>query len=210
MAAFIHRGLAMALLLAPVGQLPAATPRPPQPPGPSEPPPILLDAQSSEIDYGNNDLLFRKVKISQGTMSVIADQARANGLDFDNSHWVFKGNVKIDVNEGELTSDEAQITFVKKLLATANVTGDPAEFVQHEAKSGRPVQGSAYMINYNVGNGVIELEKDAWLSDGQNEIRGESLKYNIAARRVIANAADQKSQRVHITITPPPPAKRKP
>ena len=91
-----------------------------------------------------------------------------------------------------------------------SVSGDPAEFVQHAAKSGRPVQGSAYVIDYDVGKGIIELEKEAWLSDGQNEIRGESLKYNIAARRVVANAADQNSQRVHITITPPPPAKRKP
>ena len=80
---------------------------------------ISLDAQSSELDYKNNNLIFRKVRISQGAMSVSADQAQATGLDFENSHWVFRGNVKIIMEQGTLISDEADITFAKKLLAKA-------------------------------------------------------------------------------------------
>ena len=33
----------------------------------------------------------------------------------------------------------------------------------------------------------------------------DSLKYNIGAQSVVAEAAEQGSQRVHIIITPPPP-----
>ncbi len=166
-------------------------------------PPISLDAQSSEIDYRNNDLIFRKVKISQGTMSVEADLAHATGLDFENSHWIFRGHVKIIVNQGELHSDDADIMFANKLLAKASVTGKPADFQQRDDKSGRVVRGHAERIDYDVRQGIVELSKNASLSDGKNEIRGESLKYNIAARSVLAAAADQSSQRVHITITPP-------
>ena len=43
---------------------------------------ILLDAQSIEMDFKNNNLLFRKVRISQGAMSVTADQAQATGAGF--------------------------------------------------------------------------------------------------------------------------------
>src|SRR6266481_2927473 len=118
---------------------------------------ISLDAQSSELDYKNNNLIFRKVRITQGDMSVAADQAQATGLDFENSRWVFRGNVKITMDDGQLTSDEAEITF----------------------------------------------SKNAWLSDGQNEIRGESLKYNVLAQNIVAESAEQGSQRVHIIITPP-------
>ena len=50
----------------------------------------------------------------------------------------------------------------------------------------------------------MRLLKNAWLSDGQNEIRGESLKYNLLAQSIVAEAAEQNSQRVHIIITPPP------
>ena len=168
--------------------------------------PISLDAQSSEIDYRNNDLVFRKVKITQGTMSISADLAHANGLDFENSHWVFKGNVKILVNQGSLWSDDADILFANKLLARASVSGNPARFTQVDPKSHRRVEGHARLIDYDVRKGVIKLAQDAWLTDGQNEISGETLKYDIAARSVVAQAADQSSHRVHITITPPPPA----
>src|SRR5271155_5263713 len=72
---------------------------------------ISLDAQSSELDYKNNNLVFRKVRIAQGDMAVAADQAQATGLDFENSRWVFRGNVKITMDQGQLTSDEAEITF---------------------------------------------------------------------------------------------------
>ena len=56
MAALFHRCLALALLSAPVGRLAAETQPAPQPA------PIAVVAQSSEIDYGNNELVFRKVR----------------------------------------------------------------------------------------------------------------------------------------------------
>jgi lipopolysaccharide transport protein LptA len=165
---------------------------------------ISLDAQSSELDYKNNNLIFHKVRITQGSMSVAADQAQATGLDFENSHWVFRGNVKITmVDQGQLTSDEAEITFVKKLLSKAIVNGNPAVFEQRIAKTGKLAHGRAESIDYDVAKGVVHLSKNAWLSDGQNEIRGESLKYNVVAQNIVAEASEQGSQRVHIIITPP-------
>jgi lipopolysaccharide transport protein LptA len=164
---------------------------------------ISLDAQSSELDYKNNNLIFHKVRISQGNMSVAADQAQATGLDFENSHWVFRGNVRITMDQGQLTSDEAEITFSKKLLSKAIVHGNPAAFEQRIAKTGKLAQGRAELIDYDVAKGVVHLSKNAWLSDGQNEIRGESLKYNVLAQNIVAEASEQGSQRVHIIITPP-------
>jgi lipopolysaccharide transport protein LptA len=166
---------------------------------------ITLDAQSSELDAKNNNLLFRKVRIAQGTMAVTADQAQATGLDFDNSHWVFRGNVKITMDQGTLSSDEAEITFAKKLLAKALVNGKPAVFEQHIAKTGKLAKGHADTIDYDVAKGVVHFSKNAWLSDGDREILGESLKYNVLAQTIIAEASEQGSQRVHIIITPPPP-----
>jgi lipopolysaccharide export system protein LptA len=165
---------------------------------------ISLDAQSSELDYKNNNLLFRKVRIAQGNMAVSADLAQATGLDFENSRWVFRGNVKITMDQGLLTSDEAEIIFAKKLLSKALVNGKPAAFEQRIAKTGKLARGRADTIEYDVAKGVVRLSKNAWLSDGQNEIRGESLKYNVLAQNIVAEGSEQGSQRVHIIITPPP------
>lgn len=163
---------------------------------------ISLDAQSSELDYKNNNLQFRKVRIAQGAMSVAADLAQATGLDFDNSRWIFHGNVKITMDQGQLNSDEADVTFAKKLLAKAVVSGNPASFEQRIAKTGKLAQGHADSIDYDVAKGVVHFSKNAWLSDGQNEIRGESLKYNVLSQNIVAESSEQGSQRVHIVITP--------
>ncbi|MDB6083815.1 MAG: hypothetical protein JWN43_1696 [Gammaproteobacteria bacterium] len=169
---------------------------------------IALDAQSSELDLRNNNVVFRKVHIAQGAMTVTADQGQATkqatGLNFDNSLWVFRGNVKITVNEGLLTSDDAEINFARKALAKAVVNGKPAAFEQRVAKTGKVAHGRAETIDYDAGKGVVLLSKNAWLSDGQTEIRGESLKYNVLAQSIVADSSEQGSQRVHIIITPPP------
>jgi lipopolysaccharide transport protein LptA len=169
---------------------------------------ILLEAQSAEMDLKSNSLIYRKVHISQGNMSVSADQAQGTGLDFENSHWVFRGNVKITMDQGLLTSDEAEITFAKKLLSKAVVNGKPAAFEQRIAKTGKLAQGRAESIDYDVTKGLVHLSKNAWLSDGEREIQGESLKYNVLAQTIAAEASEQGSQRVRIIITPP--AKSKP
>jgi lipopolysaccharide export system protein LptA len=169
---------------------------------------IALDAQSSELDLRNNNVIFRKVHIAQGATTVSADVGsatkQATGLDFDNSLWIFRGNVKISMDDGELTSDDAEINFAKKALAKAVVNGKPAAFEQRVAKTGKIAHGRADIIDYDARKGVVRLSKNAWLSDGQTEIRGESLKYDVLAQSIVAESSEQGSQRVHIIITPPP------
>jgi lipopolysaccharide transport protein LptA len=169
--------------------------------------PISLDAQSTEVDLRNNNAVFHKVRIAQGGMAVSADQGQASrhatGLDFDNSLWVFRGNVKITMDQGLLTSDEAEITFDNKLLSKAVVNGKPAAFEQRILKTGKLAQGHADSIDYDVTKGVVHLSKNAWLSDGEREILGQSLKYNLLSQTIAAEASEQGSQRVHIIITPP-------
>jgi lipopolysaccharide transport protein LptA len=167
---------------------------------------IALDAQSSELDLKSNNMFFRKVRIAQGNMSVTADQGQATqeALKFENSLWVFRGNVKITVENGLLTADEAQIDFVKKLLSTAVAYGKPAEFEQKIEKTGKVAHGHADTIDYDAAKGLVKLKKNAWLSDGQNEVHGESFVYNVLTQSIVADAAEQGSQRVHIIITPPP------
>ncbi len=170
--------------------------------------PIIFDAQSAEVDLKTNTSVFKKVRIAQGNLVVTADSGQAtrhtSALNFDDNVWEFHGNVKITMDDGQLNSDDAQITFANKLLTAAVANGKPATFEQHLAKTGKLAEGKADSIDYDVRRGTVRLSKNAWLSDGQNEMRGEMLKYNVSARTVIADAAEQGAQRVHIIITPPP------
>lgn len=169
--------------------------------------PITLDAQSVEGGLNGGVQVFHKVKIVQGPMSIAADLGQASGIDFDNSVWTFRGNVKVGMNQGQLTADDAEITFTNSELRKAVVNGKPATFEQRVQKTGKLAQGRADVIDYDVASGLVHLSKNAWVSDGQNEIRGESLKYNVTAQSIVADSTEQSQQRVRIIITPPPASK---
>jgi lipopolysaccharide transport protein LptA len=171
---------------------------------------ILLDAQSVSIDLKTNSAVFTKIRISEGGMSITADQGqasqqRAQNLYFENNVWNFRGNVKIVVEQGQLFSDDAQITFLNNALSKAVVNGKPASFEQTVAKTGKLAKGHAETIDYDAKTHMVRFLKNAYVSNGDHEMLGQSVKYDILAQKLIAEEAEQNSQRVHIIITPPPP-----
>jgi lipopolysaccharide export system protein LptA len=202
--------LALVVLLAPLAQANAA-------PGVARvrQADILLESQSVSIDLKTNSAVFTKIRISQGAMSITADQGQANeqrstDLYFENNVWNFRGNVKITVEQGQLFSDDAQITFVNNVLSKAIANGKPASFEQSVTKTGKPAKGHAQTIDYDAAKHLVRFLKDAYLTNGDHEITGQALKYDVLAQKVIAEEAEQNSQRVRITITPPPPKTAQP
>ncbi len=164
--------------------------------------PISLDAASSDFDYRNNTLRFRQVRIVQGNVHVEADDATATGLNFENSRWAFHGNVRIVVEGGSLTSDDAQVTFVNNQIASAVITGSPSSFEQKLQDSDNIARGRAGRIEYDFTDGTVRLAEDAYLTDGRSDIRGQTLVYSIRDQRVLAEASEQGDERVRITINP--------
>jgi lipopolysaccharide transport protein LptA len=198
-------GLASAAPAAPPAAGTRATPSaktPPLPGPPSGQLPITIDAASASVDYKTNTLEYSQVVITQGPTRVQADRAHASGLNFANSRWTFDGNVRIDTEpSGKLRADQAVVEFKDNHLARATVTGKPATFEQERAPS-QVARGRANEIVYDVIGGTVRLTSDAWLSDGQNEISGPLLVYNITAQHVQAATAPGTSERVHIVIAP--------
>ena len=164
--------------------------------------PIDLVAASSDFDYKKNALLFKQVKITQGPLKVEADEASATGLNFEDSDWTLKGNVKITVPDGMLTSSDAKVMFRKNQISRAEIRGAPAEFEQLIKETGKLAKGRANSIVYDVQADTVRMAGDAWLTDGENVIRGETLIYDIAGQRVAANPGGTDPGGVRITINP--------
>ncbi|MGB6602676.1 MAG: lipopolysaccharide transport periplasmic protein LptA [Steroidobacteraceae bacterium] len=170
--------------------------------------PISVEAASWQGDYKSNSFVLNQVVITQGTTRLQADRAHASGLssglDFANSHWTFDGNVRIDgERHGSLRSDQAVVEFRDNRIARATVTGKPATFEQQRGNPDQMARGHADQIVWDVGAGTVRLMDDAWLSDGQNEISGPLLVYNIREQRVEASGSPATGGgRVHIVITP--------
>lgn len=166
--------------------------------------PIQLEARSSTFDYRNSTLVFSSVRISQGALSVEADEAVATGLDFADSRWTFRGRVRVRTADAQVASDTADVRFRNNQIASATIVGEPATFEQKTADG--LARGRAGRIEYDFVAGTVRLAGGAWLSDGTNEINGRTLVYSMRDQRVLASAAEQGEERVRITINPKKPA----
>jgi lipopolysaccharide export system protein LptA len=164
--------------------------------------PVQVDAASSSVDYRTSTVVFRDVVITQGTVRVSAEQARATGLEFQKSTWTFNGNVRIAVDGGGLRSDQATVYFLDSRVSRATIVGAPAEFEQQRTGSSDMARGRAGNIEYDLDTGAVRLRGAAWLTDGRNEISGEELVYDLRAQRVQSESRPGAQDRVRITIRP--------
>ncbi len=164
--------------------------------------PIALDADSSEFDRESGTLLFTNVTIRQGTLTISANSARANDLDFADSSWQFDGQVQIDGESSHIRSESAVLKFREHQLAQAAVSGQPATFEREATEEFRAVSGGARTIDYDLAGGTLTLKGDATLVDGKNEINGAVLRYELATQRLVAGSDSSGDARVRITVTP--------
>ena len=165
--------------------------------------PIHAEAKSSDLDYKNSKFAFHTVKVTQGGFSIEADEATANGMDAKDSQWLFQGNVRIVSPDGLIACDEARIAFAANAVTTAEITGKPATFEQRRDKI--VARGHANHILYDFGAGTVRLSDGATLTDGDREISGRTLIYDMRQQKLRANSDDQGGGPVVFTINPKKP-----
>lgn len=167
--------------------------------------PIDLDADSSEFDRKRNRLVFRGLQIRQGPLRIDADEATATRLDFDDTLWVFAGNVRIENTGSTAWADSADILFQEHRIRSAEMTGRPVRFQQvsiaKEDGSITTTRGRANVMQYDVDTGVVSMAQDAWLSDGSNEVTGDRISYDLNREIIIADA--EQSGQIRMKIIPP-------
>jgi lipopolysaccharide transport protein LptA len=163
--------------------------------------PIMIDAESADFNYANNQLLFRGLRLDQGTLGIQAELAETDKLDFENGLWIFSGNVVLEADNTVLTCDTAHLTFVDHKLTSAEFTGDPAIFEQSVEESDQINSGAADSITYELIAGTLELRNDAEFFDGTNNISGDLITYNLLEQRLSVGSGD--SGPVTIMIEPP-------
>jgi lipopolysaccharide transport protein LptA len=164
---------------------------------------VTVQAQNYEMDLRSGKTIMRNVTVSQDDVSITADSATGTGQKFDDSRWEFAGNVRIRAEQrGSMHSDHAIVEFRNNRIARATIKGSPAEFEQKSTGSAETARGRAGEIVYEIGAGTVRFANDAWLSNGQNEISGPLLVYDIRLEKVQASTQAGGDQRVQITIVP--------
>lgn len=164
--------------------------------------PISLDADSTDYDGKSSMLMFRGLRLSQGNIGIEADEGRASNLDFEDSVWQFSGNVIIDVENGHIECDTADLQFAEHQLTLATIGGAPATFELKRPDSDETTYAEAGKLRYDLRSGVIEFSEDATITEGGNQISSNYLIYNIVEQRINAQGSPEGDGKVRITYTP--------
>ena len=164
--------------------------------------PIALDAESSEYDRARNQLRFRQVRITQGDLSIAADEAVANDLDFAASTWEFRGQVRLEGQGARILANAASIRFTDHRLVHATATGSPAHFERDATPELRALSGDAEVIDYDATASKLELRGAARLVDGANRFNGHKLVYLVEEDRLLASSSEARGEQVSVVITP--------
>jgi lipopolysaccharide transport protein LptA len=172
--------------------------------------PMDIDADNTTIDGKNSMIIFNGLRLTQGRISIQADEGRATRMELEDSTWHFTGNVIIDVGAGHIECDAAELLFDEFRLKRAIVTGSPAIYDLRRPGSEDITHAESGRLDYDVDKGVIEFSDQATITEGGNQITSTVLVYNIAEQRINADSSGADDDRVRITYTPPngiePPA----
>jgi len=167
--------------------------------------PISLDADSTDYDGKRSMLRFKGLRLSQGNIGIEADEGLASKLDFEDSVWKFTGSVIIDVENGHIECDSADLQFLNHQLTLAVVEGSPATFELTRQGSDEPTYAEAGKLKYNLESGIIEFSEEATITENGNQISANFLAYDIKEQRVNAESSGSNDGRVRITYTPAEP-----
>jgi lipopolysaccharide transport protein LptA len=161
-----------------------------------------IDAESTSFDGRTSMIVFRGLRLSQGGISIEADEGRANNTEGEDGFWKFSGNVIINVDNGYIECDSADLRFVDYQLKNATVTGSPATFELKRAGSDAVTSAEAGRFSYDVPAGIIEFSDNATINESGNQISSNFLVYNIREQRIDADSSGDEDGRVRITYTP--------
>ena len=166
--------------------------------------PVSLDADSTAYDGKSSVVMFRGLRLTQGRLGIAADEGYASKMDFEDSTWHFEGNVIIDVENGRITCEVADMAFEGYRLKTATIVGSPATFEMQRPDSEDRTHAEAKRLVYDFAAGVVEFSGDARITEGGNQISSSYLVYNIREQRINASSGGEGDPKVRITYTPGP------
>lgn len=145
--------------------------------------PLVLDRQT-------NMMRAQGPRITQGNLSIVADDALATGFEFDEAgEFRLTGNVRIEIDSAVMEADSAVFTFAAGQLSHGELEGTPVSFTDFDPEEQRSIVGSAGKMSYDYEARTLRMTGEASVRLDNREILGCDLIYDFAAERVTSGSA---------------------
>lgn len=191
----MRRAISAAALACAASLAVAQTPAPaPVPPPPDTPAPATTPAPARAKRPATS------LRLPRGPIKITAERADLEQRETA----LYRGNVRLTAQGLELGGDRLELRQPAAGQFQATLTGKPARLHHAGEADVPPITASAGRIVYDTRLQVVTMTGGVQLERGADSIRGESLRYDLASRRISASGTD--SRQVQIVIQPPAPA----
>jgi lipopolysaccharide transport protein LptA len=152
---------------------------------------LQFASQSVVLDGQTNMMRAKGPRITQGALTIMADDALATGFEFDEAgEFRLTGNVRVEVETAVMEADSAVFTFADRQLSRGELAGTPVSFSDTDAASQRSVTGRAGKMSYDNVARTLRMTGDASVQLDTREVLGCDLIYDFQAERVTSGSAD--------------------
>jgi lipopolysaccharide transport protein LptA len=152
---------------------------------------LLFESESALFDRQTNLIQLLGPQITQGDLRIVADEALATGIEFDEaSEWRFTGQVRIEVGTAVIEADSAVFTFDNERLSRGELEGAPASFSDVDETRQTSISGRARKMSYDYVARTLRMTDNAWVQRDKLEMQGCDLIYDFTAERVSSGSAD--------------------
>jgi lipopolysaccharide transport protein LptA len=131
------------------------------------------------------------------TIRVRAEEATGPDTDFASGEWRLQRNVVVTVPAGVLKGDNAVVVLKNRAIASAAVSGTPANFAQRAGASAAGItnaRGEAADFRYDVASGDVSMTGGAFVSYQDTEFRCSVIIYNLGTQKYRGMAARDKGE----------------
>jgi lipopolysaccharide transport protein LptA len=143
-----------------------------------------------ELDRQTNMMRAEAPRLTQGNLTVVADNALATGFEFDEAgEFRLTGNVRIEVDSAVMEADSAVFTFADGRLSRGELEGVPVTFNDFDGEEQRSIIGTAGKMSYDYEKRILRMTGEASVRLDNREISGCDLIYDFAAERVTSGSA---------------------
>lgn len=175
-----------------------------------------LEFTSGELvlDRQTNMMRAHAPRITQGNVTIAADDALATAFEFDEAGELrLTGNVRMEIDSAVMEADSAVFTFARGQLSRGELEGAPVSFSDTDETSESSVTGRAGKMSYDYVARTLRMMGEASVQLDRREVLGCDLIYDFGAERVTSGSADcQGGFRVRVrrdaeeqTAAPDPP-----
>ncbi len=129
----------------------------------------------------------------------------ADSAELKDDFSLYTGSVRLTQGGMVLKGDRLVVRKGSGGNFSLSLSGHPASIYQPpEVKGGQPIQGRANKIDYGSGQEILELQGNATIDRGGENISGNSIRYNVKERRTLVNnnGSGASGGRVKITLQP--------